>query len=95
MIKLQLLLQRPSADITLDPDVRAAIEAHGLTITAFGRATVSAEMSVAAFENLFGTPAGAAPLPVPPGLQSSISLITFTPRHSVMRHPPRVKHAAI
>jgi hypothetical protein len=95
MIKLQLLLQRPSTDIALDPAVRAALEAHGFTITASGRATVSAEMTDAAFEALFGWPPRTAGLPVPPGLQESISMITFTPRHSVMRHLPRVKHAAI
>ncbi|MEJ7808705.1 MAG: hypothetical protein WKG03_22640 [Telluria sp.] len=94
MIKLQLLLRRPSPDIALDPAVRVVLEAHGLVVTGSGRASVTAQMSEAAFERLFGVPP-APDLPLPPGLADAISLITIAPRHSAMRHNPRVKHAAI
>ena len=94
MIKLQLLLRRPSADIALDPLVRAALEAHGLAVTGSGRASVTAQMTEAAFERLFGM-APSPDLPLPPGLADAVSLITIAPRHSAMRHTPRVKHAAI
>ena len=95
MIKLQLLLRRPSPDIALDPAVRAALEAHGFAVSASGRATVSANMAAQDFERLFGHPPLPAELPVPPGLGEFVSLITLTPRHSVIHHTPRVKHAAI
>lgn len=94
MIKLQLLLRRPSADIALDPLVRAALEAHGLAVTGSGRASVTAQMTETAFERLFGM-APSPDLPLPPGLADAVSLITIAPRHSAMRHTPRVKHAAI
>lgn len=95
MIKLQLLLRRPSPDIALDPAVRAALEAHGFAITGSGRASVSATLGEADFERLFGHLPASADLPVPPGLRDTISLIAVPPRHSVMHHTPRVKHAAI
>ena len=95
MIKLELLLRRPSADIALDPAVRAALEAHGFAVTGSGRASVSATLGEADFERLFGRVPPSADLPVPPGLLESISLIATPPRHSVMHHTPRVKHAAI
>ena len=94
MIKLQLLLRRPSRDIALDPALRAMLEQHGFAITASGRATVSAEMTGPHFEQLFGFLPPLAELPVPAPLQEAISLITLTPRHSAM-HEPRVNHAAI
>ncbi len=95
MIKLQLLLRHPSPDIALDSAVRAALEAHGFTVTASGRATVSANMSREDFGRLFGEAPLPADLPIPPGLQDVIRLITFTPRHSVIHHTPRARHAAI
>ena len=94
MIKLQLLLRRPSRDIALDPALRAMLEQHGFVITASGRATVSAEMTGAHFEQLFGFLPPSAELPVPAPLQETISLSTLTPRHSAL-HEPRVNHAAI
>lgn len=94
MIKLQLLLRHPSADIALDPAVGAALAAHGMEVTGSGRASVSAQMTEAAFARLFGI-APSPDLPLPPGLADSISLITIAPRHSATRHTPRVKHAAI
>ena len=104
MIKLQLLLRHPSPDIALDPALRAALEAHAFIVTGSGRASVSARMDEADFEQLFGPlpplTAGFAPLsspelPVPPGLESAISLITITPRHSATHNIPRANHAAI
>lgn len=95
MIKLQLLLRRPSTDIALDPAVRATLEQLGLTVTGSGRATVSVELTEASFAQLFGGLAPAPDLPVPAPLADAISLITIAPRHSAMRHTPRVKHAAI
>ena len=104
MIKLQLLLRHPSPDIALDPVVRAALEAHGFIVTGSGRASVSAQMTEANFEKLFGpsppVTAGFArltspELPLPPGLESAVSLITITPRHSAMHNTPRANHAAI
>ncbi len=95
MIKLQLLLRRPSPDIALDPAVRAALEAHGFAVTASGRATVSANMDREDFARLFGAPPLPTDLPVPPALQEFVSLITLTPRHSVIHHKPRARHAAI
>ena len=96
MIKLQLLLRRPSPDIALDPAVRAVLEQHGFAVTGAGRATVSAELPEERFRQLFGglPPDQNLQLPLPPGLADAISLITIAPRHSAMRHKPRVKHAA-
>ncbi len=106
MIKLQLLLRHPGAEPELDPALRALLEAHGLTITCTGRASVSATLSDDDFTRLFGPPppvvAGfaadplAAPtLPVPPALLDAISLITIAPRHAITNHHPMDKHAAI
>ncbi len=89
MIKLQLLLRRPSLDIALDPAVRAALEAHGMTVTGSGRASVTAQMTEDGFERLFGMQPSQ-DLPLPPGLADAVSLITITPRHT-----SRVNHAAI
>ena len=97
MIKLQLLLRRPSTDIALDPLVRAALEQLGFAVTGAGRATVSAELTEERFAQLFGPAAPAAnlTLPLPVSLADAISLITIAPRHSALRHTPRVHHAAM
>lgn len=106
MIKLQLLLRRPSLEAELDPALRALIERLGMRVTGAGRASVSAEIAEPDFAKLFGPPpavrAGFAPsplaapaLPVPAPLSDAVSLITVAPRHSAMRHPPREKHEAI
>jgi hypothetical protein len=95
MIKLQLLLRHPSADIALAPAVRALLEQHGFVISASGRASVSAAMEEAAFAYQFGVCPAGAELAVPTALQGAISLITLCVRPSVMLHPPKVNHAAI
>ncbi len=95
MIKLQLLLRHPSADIVLDPAVQALLASVGMTVTGSGRASVSAEIGEADFERLFGRLAPGVDLPLPPQLAGAVSLVTLPLRHSKMHHTPRVKHAAI
>jgi hypothetical protein len=95
MIKLQLLLRRPSADIALDPAVRAVLESHGLRVTGSGRASVSAEMTEDDFHRLFGPAPPSPDLALPPGLADAVSLVTIAPRHSTTHTTPRVNHAAI
>lgn len=107
MIKLQLLLRHPGAEPELEPALRALIEANGMTVTGYGRASVSATITEAEFARLFGAPpeiqggfavgnAQSAPeLAVPPALQDAVSLISVAPRHSATNHHPRDKYAAI
>jgi hypothetical protein len=96
MIKLQLLLRHPSPEAELDPALRDALAAHGMAVTATGRASLSAEVSPSDFEHWFGPlpalqwgfapNASAAPaLPVPPDLSPAVSLITIAPQHVHMQ----------
>lgn len=97
MIKLQLLLHRPQCSPELDPALRRRIEAFGMRITAVGLATISAEMTLADYQQLFGpappTVAGcvsastAPTLPVPHELADAITLITIAARHVTISGP--------
>lgn len=104
MIKIDLLLRRPSSGLSLDAGLRARLEQLGFVIDGNGRATVSAHMDDAAFAALFGpapplrsgfAPLTAPALAVPDSLQDDISLITCPPRHGPTSSTPRVHHASI
>lgn len=95
MIKLQLLLSRPSAQAQLDPALRGQLEALGMHVTGCGFASVSAEIAPDLYQQLFGPPpplqAGcvsspqAAPtLPVPAPLADAVRLVTIAARPADM-----------
>ncbi len=95
MIKLELLLRRPAADPVLDPAVRTLLEQHGLRVTGAGRASVSAQLTEAAFAALFGKVDPNAELMVPAPLADAISVAAIAPRHCVTHHPFKARHAAL
>ena len=94
MIKLQLLLRQPLAEPGADPALRARLEAHGMTLTGEGRATLSVTMSDEDFKRLFGPPKIAAgftmgpyeppALQIPADLSGAIQLITVAPHNPAM-----------
>jgi len=90
MIKLQLLLRHPSAEPGIDPTLGELLAQHGMTVTGVGRASLSAQMTQTAFDELFGpmphladgfAPLPAPELPLPSGLVDAISQITIAPHH--------------
>lgn len=92
MIKLQLLLRHPGAQPEVEPALRSLLQAHGVTVTGEGRASLSATISEDDFRRLFGPPSRIAlsaatgpyqspDLDVPAGLADAISLITIAPHH--------------
>lgn len=95
MIKLQLLLRHPSAEPGIDPALGELLAQHGMTVTGVGRASLSAQMTQAAFDQQFGpmphlaagfAPLSAPELPVPSGLADAISQITIAPHHRATNH---------
>jgi hypothetical protein len=95
MIKLQLLLRHPSPEPGIDEALRTALAAHGLQVTACGRASVSVQMAPDDFARLFGPAPDTSALPVPAGLQDAITLITSAPQHCAFPHSAKGKNAAI
>lgn len=98
MIKIQLLLHRPQCSPDLDPALRARIESFGMHITAVGLATISADMALEDYEQVFGaapptiggcvhSPGAAPTLPVPRELAEAITLITIAARHVTTSGP--------
>lgn len=98
MIKLQLLLRHPALDPVDDPALRALLAAHGLHVTACGRASISADIAPSDAEQLFGpiptVKSGFAPdlpstpaLAIPADVEHAISLITLAPHQSPASQP--------
>ncbi len=96
MIKLQLLLCQAAQQPDIEPDLRARLEAHGLHVTACGRATVTVEATAAVAESLFGplpplqsgfALLSAPDLPVPGDLTDAIRAISIAPQHAATRQP--------
>ena len=89
MIKLQLLLRHARPEPVSDPAMHALLDAHGITVTCEGRASLSATVAEEAYTRLFGAlePVASAAarafemptLPVPADLADVISLITIAP----------------
>jgi hypothetical protein len=95
MIKLQLLLRHPSTEPAIDAALQADLEALGLEVTGYGRATVSAQITPEAFTGLFGTAPDLSALPVPASLADRITLITSAPQHCATTASSKGKNAAI
>lgn len=102
MIKIQLLLRRPASQPELEAGLRDKLEQLGIHVLGAGRVTVTAELSPAAFEKLFGlepasacSPGSSPDLPIPDILKDVVTLITVAPAHVLTGTTGKGTNAAI
>lgn len=94
MIKLQVLLHKPRRNPEGIAKVQSLMQSLGITTTASGAATVSAEIDPTSVESVFGTRLSAdekqsfakgatetLEFPVPESLREFVESITVAPRH--------------
>src|SRR5437762_7731502 len=88
--KLQILLKREMRNAQSISEARDLLGSLGITVTSYGAASISADVTPELFESLFGRRSNdeeTGAVPIPQALERFVESITIAPPHLYLERP--------